>query len=199
MYNELKEVKVKKTPKIVWIVIAVAIAVIIIGMFIGYYNTFVSQNEAIQAQWAQVENQLKRRNDLIPNLVSTVKGYMRHEKEVFLKVAEARSKLAGARTISEKIEAHQTLGSALGRLLAIAEAYPDLKANQQFNKLMDQLEGTENRIVVERMRYNERVRQYNRTIKRFPGRFFASLYGREPATYFEVPEEEMKVPEVEFP
>lgn len=199
MYEELKEVKVRKTRKIIWIVIAIAIPVIIIGMFVGYYNTFVSQNEAIQAQWAQVENQLKRRNDLVPNLVSTVKGYMGHEKEVFLKVAEARSKLAGARTISEKIGAHQALGGALGRLLAIAEAYPELKANQQFNKLMDQLEGTENRIAVERMRYNERVKEYNRSIKRFPGRFFASLYGRQPATYFEVPEEEMGVPEVEFP
>lgn len=199
MYEELKEVKVKKTSKIVWIVIGIAIPVIIIGMFIGYYNSFVSQNEAIHAQWAQVENQLKRRNDLIPNLVSTVKGYMGHEKEVFLKIAQARAKLAGARTISEKIEANQSLGGALGRLLAIAEAYPQLKANEQFNKLMDQLEGTENRIAVERMRYNEKVKVYNRSIKKFPGSFFASIYGRNPATYFQVPEEEKGVPKVKFP
>ena len=184
--------------KFIPIVIIAVVVLIVVGMFVGYYNQFVSQSEAIDAAWAQVENQLKRRNDLIPNLVNTAKGYMEYEKEVFTYVSDARGKLAQAQTIPEKIEAYQGLGSALGRLLAIAEAYPDLKANENFNRLMDELAGTENRIAVERMRYNEKVRDYNRSIKRLPGRFFASLYNRQPATYFEVPEEEERVPEVEF-
>lgn len=184
--------------KVVGIVILAAVIVIIILVPASYYNRFVSQSETIDAAWAQVESQLKRRNDLIPNLVNTAKGYMGHEKEIFTHVSDARAKLAQAGTIPEKIQANQGLGSVLGRLLAIAEAYPDLKANQSFNRLMDELSGTENRIAVERMRYNEKVRDYNREVKRFPGRFFASLFNREPATYFEVPEGEAEVPEVEF-
>lgn len=184
--------------KVVGVVILAIVVLAIVLIPIRYYNRFVSLSEAIDGAWAQVENQLKRRNDLIPNLVNTAKGYMEYEKEIFTDVANARAKLAQAGTIPEKIEANQGLGSALGRLLAIAEAYPDLKANQSFNRLMDELSGTENRIAVERMRYNEKVREYNRTIKRFPGRFFASLFNREPATYFEVAEEESQLPEVEF-
>jgi LemA protein len=174
------------------------IVLIIIGTTVSYYNRFISQWEAIEAAWAQVENQLKRRNDLIPNLVSTVKGYMEHEKEVFTHISDARAKLAGATTIPEKIRAYQGLGSALARLLVIVERYPILKANESFNRLMDELSGTENRIAVERMRYNEKVKRYNMSIKRFPGALFASLFNREPATYFEVPEAEKEVPKVEF-
>ncbi len=183
---------------IIIILIIIAIVAVVVGTVISYYNRFVSQSEKIDVAWAQVENQLKRRNDLIPNLVSTVKGYMGHEKEVFTHIADSRAKLAGAKTIPEKIKAHQELGGALGRLLVIVERYPDLKANQSFNKLMDELSGTENRIAVERMRYNERVKDYNMSIKRFPGKVFASMFNRLPATYFETPEEEKEVPRVEF-
>src|ERR1700742_3079869 len=120
------------------------------------YNKFVGQDEAVKAQWAQVENQLQRRNDLIPNLVETVKGYAAHEEGVFKEVADARSRLLAAQTPEEKIGAANQETSALGRLLAIAENYPQLRANEQFNRLMDELSGTENRISVERMRYNEK-------------------------------------------
>lgn len=174
------------------------IILIVIGTFVSYHNRFVAQHEAINAAWAQVENQLKRRNDLIPNLVNTVKGYMTHEKGVFDDIANARSKLAGATTVKDKIEANQELGGALSRLLAIAENYPVLKAVESFNRLMDELSGTENRISVERMRYNECVRAYNVSIKRFPGNFFAGLYKQIEAPYFEVPQAEQKVPEVKF-
>ena len=182
---------------IIGIIIGV-IVLICIGTTVSYYNRFVSQWEGIEGQWAQVENQLKRRTDLIPNLVNTVKGYMAHEKEVFKHIADARAKLAGAGTIPEKIKAHQGLGDALGRLLMIVERYPVLKANESFNRLMDELSGTENRIAVERMRYNEMVKMYNMSIKRFPGKIFAGWFNREQATYFEVPEEEKAVPKVEF-
>ncbi len=178
--------------------VIVVIVLICIGTTVSHYNRFVSQWEGIESQWAQVENQLKRRTDLIPNLVNTVKGYMTHEKEVFEHIADARAKLAGAGTIPEKIKAHQGLGAALGRLLVIVERYPNLKANESFNRLMDELSGTENRIAVERMRYNERVKQYNMSIKRFPGKIFAGLFNREEATYFEVPEAEKSIPKVEF-
>ena len=122
------------------------------------YNTFVSQEEAIKAQWAQVENQLQRRNDLIPNLVETVKGYAAHEEGVYKEIADARSRLLSAKSPEETISAANQQTSALGRLLAISENYPQLKANEQFNRLMDELSGTENRIAVERMRYNKASR-----------------------------------------
>src|SRR5437660_9055780 len=125
------------------------------------YNTFVGQEEAVKAQWAQVENQLQRRNDLIPNLVETVKGYAQHEESVFKDVADARSRLLAAKSPEETIAAANQQTSALGRLLAISENYPQLRANEQFNRLMDELSGTENRIAVERMRYNEAVQRYN--------------------------------------
>jgi LemA protein len=178
--------------------IIAVILIILVGTTVSYYNRFVSGSEGIEAAWAQVENQLKRRNDLIPNLVSTVKGYMEHEQETFTHIADARGKLAGAATIPEKMEAHQGIGRALGRLLMIMENYPVLKANESFNRLMDELSGTENRIAVERMRYNQMVKAYNMLIKRLPGKFFAGLFNREAATYFEIAEEEKAVPKVEF-
>src|SRR4249919_533953 len=124
------------------------------------YNKFVGQEEAVKAQWAQVENQLQRRNDLIPNLVETVKGYAAHEEGVFKEIAEARSRLLGAKSPEESIQAANQQTSALGRLLAVAENYPNLKANEQFNRLMDELAGTENRLATERMRYNERIQEF---------------------------------------
>jgi LemA protein len=162
------------------------------------YNTMVELEERIDAAWAQVENQLQRRNDLIPNLVEVTKGYASHEREIFQAVAEARSQLIGAGTRAGKIEAAENLGSALSRLLAIAERYPDLKANTQFTRLSDELAGTENRIATERRRYNEAVREYNTTVKRFPQVLTARMLGFEPEAYFEAPKEAQKVPEVKF-
>ncbi|MEW6382278.1 MAG: LemA family protein [bacterium] len=172
--------------------------VLLAGWGVSHYNKLVTLRENIDGAWAQVDNQLKRRNDLIPNLVNTVKGYAAHEKEIFIKIAEARAKLAGAQTIPEKIQGAQEMGSALGRLLVIVERYPELKANESFNRLMDELAGTENRLAVERMRYNDVVKEYNTTIGRFPDRIFAGLFGFEKGVYYQVPEEEKRVPKVEF-
>jgi LemA protein len=181
------------------IIAIIVVAGILIGSYVvSYYNRFVTQSEAIDNQWAQVENQLKRRFDLIPNLVNTAKGYMEFEKEVFENLAEARSNYAGATTTNEKVAASNQIESALARLLVIVENYPNLKTNETFIRLMDELAGTENRIATERRRYNETVRTYNVSIKRFPGNIFAGLFGREAAIYFEVPEAEMEVPEVDF-
>lgn len=176
----------------------VLIGLIIAGWVFSYYNRMVMANEQINSSWAQVENQLQRRLDLIPNLVSTVKGYAKHEKEIFTQIAEARSKLSGAQTIPQKIGAANMLEGALARLLVIIERYPDLKANQNFNRLMDELSGTENRIAVERRRYNEQVKEYNMMIKRIPGSFFAALFNFKEATYFKAEEKAKGVPKVEF-
>ena len=162
------------------------------------YNRFVSQEEAIKGQWAQVENQLQRRNDLIPNLVNTVKGYAAHEQQVFQAVADSRARLAGARTPEDTIAAANAQSSALARLLAIVENYPQLKANEQFNRLMDELSGTENRIAVERMRYNERVQEYNTLRRRFPSNLTAALFGFKEHPFFQAPAEAKRVPKVDF-
>ena len=162
------------------------------------YNTFVSQEEAIKAQWAQVQNQLQRRNDLIPNLVETVKGYAGHEQAVFQAVADSRAKLAGATTPAETIAAANAQTSALARLLAIVENYPQLKANESFNRLMDELAGTENRIAVERMRYNERVQEYNTSRRQFPGVMTAKMFNFTDYPFFEAPADAQKVPSVNF-
>ncbi len=182
------------------IIVIVVLVVVIIPVItiISYYNRFVTMEEVVRNQWAQVESQLKRRYDLIPNLVETAKGYMEFEKEVFTDIAEARAKLAGNLPLEERIEGEMNLGTALGRLLAIVENYPELKANENFLKLMDQLEGTENRIAVERMRYNENVRIYNTTIKRFPGNVLAAWFGKVALPYFETTEAEEEAPKVEF-
>jgi LemA protein len=162
------------------------------------YNTFVQQEEAISGQWAQVQNQLQRRNDLIPNLVESVKGYAAHEEGVFRAVAESRARLSGATTPEETIAAANAQTSALARLLAIVENYPQLKANEQFNRLMDELSGTENRIAVERMRYNERVQEYNTTRRRFPSNITAGIFGFKEHPYFNAPAEAQQVPRVDF-
>jgi LemA protein len=162
------------------------------------YNRFVSQEEAVKAQWAQVQNQLQRRNDLIPNLVETVKGYASHEKEVFQQIAESRAKLSGAQTPAQAIEAANQQSAALARLLVIAEAYPNLKANEQFNRLSDELAGTENRIAVERMRYNERVQEYNTSRRQFPGVITAKLFNFTDYPLFEAPAAAQQVPKVSF-
>ena len=173
----------------------VAIAVGVSGCS---YNKFTTQEEAIKAQWAQVQNQLQRRNDLIPNLVETVKGYATHEETVFKEIADSRSRLLAAKTPEETIAAANQQSSALGRLLAVVENYPNLKANEQFNRLMDELSGTENRLATERMRYNERVQEYNTQRRRFPSNMTAKVFGFKEYPYFTAPPEAQAVPKVNF-
>src|SRR5262249_10530048 len=162
------------------------------------YNTFVGQEEAIKAQWAQVQNQLQRRNDLIPNLVETVKGYAQHEQGVYKDIADSRSRLLAAKSPEETIQAANQQSSALGRLLAIVENYPQLRANEQFNRLMDELSGTENRIAVERMRYNERGPEYKTARRRFPANLTAAVFGFKEHPFFEAPPDARQVPKVNF-
>jgi LemA protein len=162
------------------------------------YNQLVGLQQNIQGAWAQVQNQLQRRNDLIPNLVNTVKGYAAHEQQVFEAVANARSRLLAAGTRDEQIDAAQGLNSALGRLLAIAEQYPQLKANEQFNRLSDELAGTENRIAVERMRFNDAVRAYNTYRNSFPTVLYAGWLGFKEEKFFAAPTEAQQVPKVDF-
>jgi LemA protein len=184
------------------ILIACAIIVIILfslySFFKGTYNTFVTLDETVKASWAQVENQLQRRYDLIPNLVETVKGYAKQERDVFIEVTKARSQVGGAGNIPDKIKANNALSGALSRLLVVVERYPDLKSNQNFMKLQDELAGTENRLSVERRRYNESVKNYNVKIRSFPANILAGMYGFSKATFFEVPAEAKATPKVKF-
>ncbi len=184
------------------LLIAVAVIVVILLMFYsgikGTYNSFVTLDEGVKASWAQVENQLQRRFDLIPNLVETVKGFARQEKEVFIGVTEARAKVGGAKNIPDKIAANNQLTGALSRLLVTVERYPDIKSNQNFLRLQDELAGTENRIAVERRRYNETVRMYNVRIRTFPANIMAGMFGFAKADFFDVPESAQAVPEVKF-
>lgn len=165
---------------------------------IGEYNTVIAMDENVKASWAQVENQLKRRYDLIPNLVETVKGYAKHEKELFENIADARTKYFQAGDVKGKIQASNQLEGVLSRLLMLKETYPQLKANESFLKLQDSLEGTENRIAVERKRYNESVQLVNTYRRTVFGRFFASLAGVSAAEYYEIPKGEAETPKVKF-
>ena len=162
------------------------------------YNRFTSSEEAIKAQWGQVQNQLQRRNDLIPNLVETVKGYAAQERDIFTAVAASREKLAGARTPQDTITAANEQSAALARLLVIVENYPQLKSDATFQRLMDELAGTENRIATERMRYNERVQEYNTLRRRFPSNVTAKVFGFTEYPYFEAPAAAQQVPKVNF-
>jgi LemA protein len=162
------------------------------------YNEMVSSEQQVDAGWAQVENVLQRRADLIPNLVATVKGIAGQEQAVFTAVAEARGRLLGAQGPAEAAEADAALSSALGRLLAISERYPELRSSENFLSLQDELAGTENRIAVERRRYNELVRDYNVAIRRFPRRIFANLFGFEPREFFQAAPGAQEVPTVDF-
>src|SRR5687768_8129950 len=177
-------------------------AVLMIALAIGLsgcsYNRFVGQEEAIKTQWAQVENQLQRRNDLIPNLVETVKGIAQQEKDVFGQIADSRAKLAGARTPEQTIQAANEQSSALARLLVVVENYPQLRSNEQFARLQDELSGTENRIAVERMRYNERVQEYNTSRRQFPSNVTAGIFGFKEYPIFNAPPEAERVPRVNF-
>ena len=189
-----------QTQKTLLIVVGIIFLIVLVPFLYlkGTYNSLVTLDEGVKAAWAQVENQLQRRYDLIPNYVETVKGYAAHEKEVFVKVTEARSRVAGANTIDNKIQANNELSSALSRLLVVVERYPELKANTNFIRLQDELAGTENRIAVERRRYNETVKVYNIKIRRFPTNMIAGMFGFEKATFFEVPKERQEAPKVKF-
>jgi LemA protein len=178
-----------------------ALALLIAGASISSgcsYNTFVTKEEGIKAQWAQVENQLQRRNDLIPNLVETTKGIAQQEKDVFGQIADSRAKMAGAKTPQDTIQAANEQSAALGRLLVVVENYPQLRSSESFNRLMDELSGTENRIAVERMRYNERVQDYNITRRRFPSNITASIFGFKEYPLFNAPPAAEQVPKVNF-
>ena len=189
-------------------IIGIVIVIAIIAIYsVSSYNSMVTLDEQVGTAWSTVENKYQRRTDLIPNLVNTVKGYATHEKETFDAVVEARAKATQMNIniddlTSEKLANYQRLqgeiGSALGRLLAVSENYPELKANENFQTLQAQLEGTENRISVERRKFNEVARNYNTTIRRFPKNIFAGLFGFEKRPYFEAEEGSEKAPEVKF-
>ena len=168
------------------------------GWYVSAYNGFIRQDETVKSAWAQVETQLQRRYDLIPNLVNTVKGYAQHEEKVLTEVTDARARVGAAQTIHDKISANGQLTSALGRLLVVSENYPNLKANENFRDLQAQLEGTENRIATERRRYNEAVRAYNTAIRGFMGHIVADRMNLAPKPFFESQEAAKTAPQVKF-
>ena len=187
--------------KIMWVVIAVVLllALVSCGQYVGVRNTLVTKNESVKAAWSQVDIVLQRRADLIPNLVETVKGYAHQEQTVFGDIAKARSALLSAGTPEQKIAANGQLDGALGRLLLIVENYPQLKSNENFLRLQDELAGTENRIAVERKRYNDTLQDYNTYVQLFPNNIFAGWAGFKPNTaYFAASEGSRQVPRVNF-
>lgn len=186
-----------KKVSVTLITVLVVIAMILILLF-SSYNSLVASEENVNAKWSQIENQLQRRIDLIPNLVNTVKGYAAHEESILTEVSRAREKLIGASGAGEMAEANSELSSAFSRLLAIAENYPDLKADANFRQLADELAGTENRIAVARMDYNNAVQQYNSKIRRFPTVIIAGMFGFEKKDYFQAQEGAEQAPIVDF-
>ena len=188
------------TLKIVLVILGVTLVLLfmVAGKLISGYNQVIAMDENVKGKWAQVENQLKRRYDLIPNLVESVKGYAKQEKEIFENIAQARTQYFQANNVKSQIKSANVLEGALSRLLLLQERYPDLKANQSFLKLQDSLEGTENRIAVERKRYNESVQILNTYIRTFMGRFYAMVAGVQSAEYYKVPEAEQATPKVKF-
>lgn len=209
LYSRRELILNKKDMKKSYIVIGVII-VIVLGIFLwfkGSYNQMVGRSEAVSAQWSNVENQYQRRADLIPNLVNTVKGYAEHEKTTLAEVVEARAKATqmqvnfdnlDAQTIQKFNAVQGELSSALSRLMVSVERYPDLKANENFRDLQAQLEGTENRIAVERRKFNEEVQSYNKYIRFFPQNIVAGMFGFSSKPYFEAAEGTEKAPEVKF-
>lgn len=183
-----------------WIVLGIVLIVLLIigSSVIGSYNSLAAASENIDSKWSQVENNLQRRADLIPNLVATVKGYASHEQEIFEAISDARARLIGANTVEEAARANNELSGALNRLLAISEAYPTLKADQNFRALQDELAGTENRIATARKDYNDAVQAYNTRIKKFPANIIASMFGYERREYFQADEGSKEAPKVEF-
>lgn len=200
----------KKFPK--WAVVLAIVAVVILGVYSSIknsYNSLVNLDESVSAQWAEVQNQYQRRYDLIPNLVSTVKGYAKHESDVFTQVSEARASAGGQINISDEVlsdpeafaryqKVQDQLGASLQRLLVVTEQYPELKADQNFMALQDQLEGTENRITVARQRYNDNAKLFNTKIRTFPTTLIAGMFGFEKKQYFSAGQEAQSAPIVEF-
>jgi LemA protein len=189
--------------------VVIIIALILFTMFKNYYNNFVTLEEGVNEKWSQVENVYQRRADLIPNLVEVVKGYAGHEKETLMGVTEARAKMGGQVNVGSEVlnnpeafakfqQAQGALTSALQRLMVVVEKYPDLKADQRFADLQTQLEGTENRIAVERRRFNESVRDYNTNVRKFPANIIAGMFGFQQKVYFKADEGSNAAPEVKF-
>ncbi len=201
--------KKAKTGCLIAAAVAILLIIIVISSLVGSYNNMVKLDEGVKEKWSQVENVYQRRYDLIPNLVETVKGYAKHEQETFTQVTEARAKAGGTFNISEQVlndpamfqkfqQAQAGLSGALQRLMVVVEKYPELKANQNFLALQDQLEGTENRITVERKRFNEAARYYNTYIKQFPKMILANMFGFKEKQYFKSMEGAEEAPKVEF-
>ncbi len=176
----------------------IGLIILLALILMSSYNNLVRLDENVNGKWAQVENQLKRRADLIPNLVETVKGYAKHEEDVFTKVTQARSGILNASTPEEYAKANSELDKALSQINVVVERYPELKANQNFTDLQYELAGTENRLAVARMDYNEVVREYNSKVRRFPTNILADMFGFEQREYFEIDEKDAEVPEVKF-
>jgi LemA protein len=187
--------------KAVWIVLGLVVLLVVGGgaMLASKWNQLVSMDTDIKAKWAQVDNQLQRRADLIPNLVESVKGFAAQERAVIDSVTSARAKLAGAGSVPDRIAASNDLSNALARLLVVVENYPNLKSDATFTRLMDELAGTENRLSVERKRYNDSVQVYNVAVRQFPGGLLAGVLGFREHPFFEVPAAARQVPQVKFP
>ena len=181
-----------------WLIGILVVVVLLAIMIIPSYNGLVNKEEDVNQAYAQIENQLQRRLDLIPNLVNTVKGYASQEKDVIQSISDARANLAGAATPADQATANDQLTNALNRLLVVVENYPDLKSNTTFQQLMDELAGTENRISVARKDYNDTVSGYNRSVKRFPGSIIAGVFGFDEKEYFKASEGAEKAPTVDF-
>jgi LemA protein len=188
----------KKMGLIIALVVVVIFVFSMFSWFVGTRNALVTLDEEVNAAWAEIDNQLQRRSDLIPNLVNTVKGFASQEKEIFSNIAEARAKLAGAKTVGETAESYNELEGALSRLLVVVENYPQLTSNENFKELQYELAGTENRLAVARKRYNDRVKLFNRKIRLFPASIIAGMLGFEQREYFEIDEGAREVPEVDF-
>ncbi|MGG2112752.1 LemA family protein [Lysinibacillus pakistanensis] len=167
-------------------------------LFIPKYNSLVTAEESVDSKWAQVENQLQRRYDLIPNLVESVKGYAKHEQDIIASISEARSQMGNARSPEEQAVANDALNGALSRLLVVVENYPNLKADANFRQLMDELAGTENRLAVAREDYNNEVQTFNKNVKRFPGNLIAGMFGFEQKEYFKATAGSEKAPSIDF-
>lgn len=190
----------KQSGRILGVLLVVLGVLALLGIsLVGSYNSFVRLSQQVDSQFANLEARLQRRFDLIPNLVETVKGHMAHEQEVFGNIAEARARMAGARSVDERVEATNQLEGALSRLLVVMENYPQLKAQESVARLMDELAGTENRIAVERDNFNAVVQQYNTRIKSFPAVILANMFGYEPRAYFQADPGAQQAPRVTFP
>lgn len=180
------------------VVIVIAIILVIAMPIIGGYNKMVSLEQKVKVTEGNIDTQLQRRSDLVPNLVETVKAYASQEKDIFIKIADARAKLGGAQTVTDKAQADSELGTALSRLLVVVEKYPDLKSNENFRDLTVALEGTENRIAIARQDYNKNVDSYNTTIKKFPNAIIAGIFRFDEKAYYKASESAKEVPKVDF-